>query len=163
MTASGSGGVGDRRQRQVGVGDAEESRPAQRRIAAVPRRSAWRHVAGKAPADLVFPAPGGGPLRKDNFRRRVFEPAARAVGLDGLTPHGLRHTAASLATASGADIKVVQAMLGHESAELTLDLYGHLYADRLDGVADQMDAARMAALDGRLPNEDRPAGCGEAN
>ena len=60
--------------------------------------------------------------------------------------HALRHTAASLAIASGADVKVVQQMLGHKSATLTLDLYGHLFGDRLDVVADAMDAARASAL-----------------
>jgi integrase len=43
-------------------------------------------------------------------------------------------------------VKVVQQMLGHESATMTLDLYGHLFPDRLDVVADAMDAARAAAL-----------------
>lgn len=43
-----------------------------------------------------------------------------------VTPHKLRHTAASLAIASGADVNVVQTMLGHKSATLTLDTYGHL-------------------------------------
>jgi integrase len=47
-------------------------------------------------------------------------------------PHGLRHTAASLAIAAGADLKVVQQMLGHKSATMTLDLYGHLFESRLD-------------------------------
>jgi integrase len=47
----------------------------------------------------------------------------------------------SLAIASGADVKVVQRMLGHKSATLPLDLYGHLFPDRLDVVADAMDAA----------------------
>ena len=47
-------------------------------------------------------------------------------------PHEFRHTAASLAIAAGADVKVVQQMLGHKSATMTLDLYGHLFADRLD-------------------------------
>ncbi len=60
-------------------------------------------------------------------------------------PHQLRHTAASLAIASGADIKVVQQMLGHASATMTLDTYGHLFDDRLDEVSDAMDAARAAA------------------
>jgi len=51
-----------------------------------------------------------------------------------------------LAIASGADIKVVQQMLGHKSAAMTLDQYGHLFGDRLDVVADAMDTARTAAL-----------------
>ena len=33
-------------------------------------------------------------------------------------------------------------MLGHKSATMTLDLYGHLFADRLDEVADALDVAR---------------------
>jgi hypothetical protein len=62
------------------------------------------------------------------------------------TDHELRHTAASLTIASGADIKIVQQMLGHKSATMTLDQYGHLFGDRLDIVADAMDAARTSAL-----------------
>ncbi len=61
------------------------------------------------------------------------------------TPHQLRHTAASLAIAFGADVKVVQQMLGHSSASMTLDTYAHLFEDRLDEVATAMDAAREAA------------------
>ena len=101
-------------------------------------------VVGKDRHEHVFTRPDGQPLRLSWFRRAVFMPAVAAAGLDGLTPHGLRHTAASLAIASGADVKVVQTMLGHASATMTLDLYGHLYADRLDEVADAMDAARKA-------------------
>jgi integrase len=102
-------------------------------------------VSGKGPDGLVFTAPKGGVLRLQNFRHTVWEPAVRAVGLDGLTPHALRHTAASLAIAAGADVKVVQQMLGHKSATMTLDIYGHLYGDRLDEVAARMDAARTKA------------------
>jgi Phage integrase family len=40
--------------------------------------------------------------------------------------HDLRHTAASLWLAAGADPKVVQRVLGHATAAMTLDLYGHL-------------------------------------
>jgi hypothetical protein len=43
-------------------------------------------------------------------------------------------------------VKVVQQMLGHKSATMTLDLYGHLFGDRLDIVADALDTARTAAL-----------------
>lgn len=101
-------------------------------------------VVGKDRHEHVFTRPDGRTLRLSWYRRAVFMPAVAAAGLDGLTPHGLRHTAASLAIASGADAKVVRTMLGHASATMTLDLYGHLYADRLDEVADAMDAARRA-------------------
>jgi integrase len=92
----------------------------------------------------VFTTPQGDVLRASNFRRDVFTPAARQVGLDGLVPHTLRHTAASLAIAASADVKVVQQMLGHKSATMTLDLYGHLFDDRLDEVAGALDAAARA-------------------
>jgi integrase len=56
-----------------------------------------------------------------------------------VTIHELRHTAASLTIASGANVKTVQSQLGHKTATMTLDLYGHLFPDDLDGVADKMD------------------------
>jgi integrase len=99
-------------------------------------------LAGLGPDDLVFPSQAGTPLRVQNFRRSHFDRAATAAGLEGLVPHELRHTAASLAIASGASIKGVQSMLGHASAAMTLDRYGHLFGDELDAVAERMDAAR---------------------
>ena len=97
---------------------------------------------------LVFSTKRGAPLRLRNWRRREFDKAVKDTGLDGkgLTPHKLRHTAASLAIAAGADVKVVQAILGHATATMTLDRYGHLFPDRLDEVAEAMDAARLRAL-----------------
>ena len=102
-------------------------------------------VAGKGPGEFMFPSPRGQVLRVRNWRRGWFDPAAKAIGLDGLHPHELRHTAASLAIASGADTKVVQQMLGHKSAVMTMDSYGHLYGDRSDEVADALDVAARAA------------------
>ena len=98
-------------------------------------------LADRGPDDLVFPSAAQTPLRVQSFRRWHFDRAAVAAGLDGLVPHELRHTAASLAIASGASIKGVQSMLGHASAAMTLDRYGHLVGDELDAVADRMDAA----------------------
>ncbi|WP_405830802.1 MULTISPECIES: tyrosine-type recombinase/integrase [unclassified Streptomyces] len=103
---------------------------------------------GKNHGGLLFTAPEGGPLRYNNFRNRIFNPAIRNAGLEGLgiTPHKLRHTAASLAIAAGADVKVVQTMLGHKDASMTLNIYGHLLPDRLDEVADALDVGRKVAL-----------------
>ena len=106
-----------------------------------------RHVAGRSPEDLVFPGGrSGGPLRAAVFRRGGFDAAAAAIRMPDLHPHELRHTAASLAIAAGADVKVVQQMLGHASAAMTLDVYGHLFGDRLDTVAEAMDALRTASI-----------------
>jgi integrase len=116
----------------------------QRRSVPIPRFLAdelARHIAGKVPNDFLFTAPEGGVLRNTNFRPRFFDPAAEKAGLPGLTPHELRHTAASLAIAAGANVKAVQQMLGHASAAMTLDIYAGLFADDLDAVADQLDRA----------------------
>ncbi len=104
-------------------------------------------AAGKGGEDLLFTAPEGGPLRLMNFRRRVFDPAARAAGLAGLTPHELRHTAASLAVSAGANVKAVQRLLGHASAAMTLDVYSGLFDDELDALADRLDRAVLAGAE----------------
>lgn len=95
--------------------------------------------------DPAFPTPGGAIMRENNFRRDVFDRAVVAVGLDGLTPHDLRHTAASLAVAAGANVKLVQRMLGHASAAMTLDTYADLFDDDLDAVAKRLDKAAAAS------------------
>ncbi|MFI8594663.1 tyrosine-type recombinase/integrase [Microbacterium sp. NPDC078428] len=65
-----------------------------------------------------------------------------------VTPHDLRHTAASLALSSGANIKAIQGTLGHVSATMTLDVYADLIPDDLDSVA--------AALGLEAPNTSTP-------
>ena len=103
-------------------------------------------MAGKSPDDLLFTSPRGEVLRVHGFRRRRFDRAAAAIGVPGLVPHELRHSAASLAIASGANVKAVQTMLGHASAAMTLDRYSHLFDDALDTVADRLDEARQRTL-----------------
>ena len=49
---------------------------------------------------------------------------------------------------AGANVKVVQQMLGHASAAMTLDVYAGLFADNLDEVADRLDQA-VANVDAR--------------
>jgi integrase len=99
------------------------------------------------PDALVFTMPAGGPLRASKFGERYFRPAVRAAGLpEALRVHDLRHTAASLAIREGASVKAVQAMLGHKSATVTLDRYGHLYPDELEALADRLDRAHAAAV-----------------
>src|SRR4051812_2508887 len=103
-------------------------------------------MASKGPDDLLFTSPRGEVLRVHGFRRRRFDRATEAIGVPGLVPHELRHTAASLAIASGANVKAVQSMLGHASAAMTLDRYSHLFDDALDAVADRMDQARQRTV-----------------
>lgn len=106
-----------------------------------------RLMEGRGRDELVFSRDGRTYLRVANFRRRVWYPAVeRCQQVDPLfprlNPHGARHTAASLMIQSGASIKVVQRQLGHASAAMTLDQYGHLYEDDLDEVAGRLDRVR---------------------
>lgn len=102
---------------------------------------------------LLFPDERGGYLRNTNWRRRAFNPAATRATLMPLRVHDLRHTAASLSIHAGASVKAVQSQLGHRSATMTLDRYGHLWPDELDALSDALDvvAARSAADSGRTP------------
>jgi integrase len=56
--------------------------------------------------------------------------------------HDLRHTTASLAVAAGADVKTLQTMLGHASAVMILDRYGHLMPGRGSVVLYSSSASR---------------------
>jgi integrase len=109
------------------------------RTVIVPRHALPIGTDGCTPADLVFTAPRGGPLRPSHFRSRVWLAAVAECGLGDLMPHDLRDTAASLAISSGASVKAVQRMLGHKSAAMTLDVYGGLYDDDLEDLADRLE------------------------
>jgi integrase len=104
---------------------------------------------------LVFADSAGGWMRGTNVRRRWWSQAVAAArlfpravtGADGKPTvvydfklHELRHTAASLAIQAGANIKALQNMLGHESAGLTLDRYGHLYGSDVEAVGVAINA-----------------------
>jgi integrase len=101
-------------------------------------------IADRSSNALVFESVRGGYLTLGQARY-TFTKAVSAVGsIDGFRLHDLRHTCASLAISEGANVKVVQKLLGHKSAVLTLDGYGHLFPDDLDTVADAFDTAADA-------------------
>jgi integrase len=124
-------------------------------------------MVGKGRNDPVFTDMRGGVLRNSNWRSRVFAPAvakcqraaeaARAIecksgqptppAFPSITPHDLRHTAASLAISAGANVKAQQRMLGHAKASMTLDTYADLFDEDLDGVAGRLDAAIRTTAD----------------
>jgi integrase len=105
---------------------------------------------GKPRDALVFGNGHNHILRPDQ-RRGWFVGARGRAGLPAtLTIHDLRHTAASLAISSGANVKAVQRMLGHASAAMTLDTYADLFDDDLDAVSDALDQARAAAIVGKV-------------
>ena len=100
---------------------------------------------GKDPDGLLF-GNGVTHMKHESDDRSWFATAVRRArkedpSIPRLTPHDLRHTAASLAISVGANVKAVQRMLGHASAAMTLDTYADLFDDDLDDVATRLNDA----------------------
>lgn len=95
---------------------AERARQAENQLAAGEH---WSN-----PDNLVFTDATGKHLAFYTFYSN-FKRIAAQIGRPDARPHDLRHTAATVAIASGADIKSVQDMLGHATASFTLNVYAH--------------------------------------
>jgi integrase len=96
-------------------------------------------VYGTGPDALVFTNDRGQPIRRTTFSdtwRKAADPLGVPLG-DGF--HQLRHYYASLLIHHGESVKVVQDRLGHYSATMTLDIYGHLWPDSEDRTRQAVD------------------------
>ena len=90
-------------------------------------------------------------LRSSNFRVTAWKPAVEASGVpDDLMVHDLRDTAASLAIRSSASIKAGQLMRGHKNVSMTLDVYGGLFEEDLEIIAERMEATTPEEVKGSL-------------
>jgi integrase len=130
----------------------------------------WERLKGELPTEsdaFLFPSRKGGHLPLGEYRwafdkalekvreaakaerRREIDENGDATTPDfpAITPKALRHTCASLAISAGANVKVIQRLLGHATAAMTLDTYGHLMSDDLAGVATALGNAIKAAQD----------------
>ena len=96
-------------------------------------------MTGKGPNDLVFTTPTGTPLRKSNFRQRVWLPAVARAGLDGLRVHDLRHTHVALLIDQGEQPLAIARRVGHTDVAFTLSRYGHLMKDDDEAMADRLE------------------------
>ena len=119
-------------------------------VAAVALAEHLASFAEPGPEGLVFPAPQGGYLRRSNFRRRWWVPATRAVGVEGLRVHDLRHSAATMALAAGANTRELMERMGHTSPAVALR-YQHVMAGRDQAIATALDELVQAAAN--LPRE----------
>lgn len=93
------------------------------------REKTWEETWCEHPEarDLVFPSRTGGPMNRDNLRKRHFKPLAQVAGLpEEATLYTLRHTFATLWLESGENLKVLQEILGHSRIDVTLNVYSHV-------------------------------------
>ncbi|AFJ33653.1 MULTISPECIES: tyrosine-type recombinase/integrase [Mycobacteriaceae] len=103
-------------------------------------------IDNRAPTEHAITSPNGGFLRSNNWRRHTdWNEALKKTGLVPLTIHDLRHTYASLARASGADLRYVQKTMGHSTPTVTANIYSDLYSDELDHVATNLDRLQDVA------------------
>jgi integrase len=119
-----------------------------------------RACEGKGREDLLWPSPRGGFISGPSLWKTSWlaMAVARCQKADPtfpcVTPHDLRHAAASLAISAGANPKVVQRMLGHASAAMTLDAYADLFASDLESVAENI--AEMWPREGQSHTHSAP-------
>lgn len=85
----------------------------------------------------------GNPLQMNNIGQRQFARLIKKAGVKKIKFHGMRHTFATLALASGTQPHVVQQMLGHKRIEITLGIYGHVLPNMQEEAAERMAALFM--------------------
>ena len=101
----------------------------------------WQLRCPKGNLDLCFPDSAGGGMDDRNFRTRIFYPALRRARLRRIRVHDLRHTAASLMIATGADLAAISRQLGHANVQITLATYTHFFQRRSEsGLGARMEA-----------------------
>jgi site-specific recombinase XerD len=109
---------------------------------------------GPAP-DSVFLNARGGPLGERGMRYRLDAVFARAGAPEGTHPHTLRHSFATHLLDGGADLRVVQELLGHASLATT-QVYTHVSPARLRAVYAGAHPRAHAADPGAEPADGTP-------
>jgi|GEM_PF-942594 len=97
----------------------------------------------KDPDGIVFLNSENRRLDPKHVGTRLKELCQQA-GIPAISPHKLRHTAATLALAETGDLHGVQKMLGHSQVSLTSDLYGHATAETLRPLSNAIEKTLQA-------------------
>lgn len=116
------------------------------------RRSAIRVVSNHSVASGIkvwcssaIPEPAGKPMRPRSVRLRLSRIAKAAGLIRNVTPHMLRHTAATLLMETGVDIRFVQRLLGHSNLSTT-EIYTHVSDEALRATLARADLLSTLAL-----------------
>ena len=93
-------------------------------------RDARHELLGGRPSDILFPSLRGEQMTRQTFWHRIKH-QAKVAGIDkSLSPHTLRHAFATHLLNHGADLRVVQMLLGHSDLSTT-QIYTHVARARL--------------------------------
>jgi integrase len=105
-----------------------------------------RQIEQDEDSDFVFPAEG-----EEGFfqgTKKIWPKIVRKAGLEGITPHTLRHTMGAMATSSGEALAMTGAILGHANLRSTM-IYAHVEMDPSKAAADRVGNQLAEAL-GRI-------------
>jgi len=129
----------DLRNRTITVQGKDDWQTKNRRIRVVPISSKLLAYLQRHPRHItspyVFCWPDGAKYSRPNER---LVPIASRAGLEGVTPHTLRHTFASWLVMSGVDLATVQKLLGHSNITMTM-IYAHLAPEHLKAAVERLD------------------------
>lgn len=127
------------------------------RPAAAAALALLRGIAREEGSDYVFPALGG----DQHFQgtKGIWPKIIKRAGLEGVTPHTLRHTMGAMSTSSGEALALTGAILGHANLRSTMR-YAHVQLDPSLKAANRVGKKLAAALAGDTlaPRRKRSAG-----
>lgn len=132
------------------VGDPKDDEPREVPVPRFVMADLKKQLQGRGPHVLVF-GDGVNYLPRPKSNGGWFAGAVKRAKIQRITPHDLRHTAASLAISAGANVLAVSRMLGHENPQVTLKTYADLFDTDLDKVSTALDAARRESVSKRSP------------
>lgn len=108
------------------------------------------HSKYRSPKDWVFAShkpQGRQPYWGQSLMRNVIRPTAVKLGISRRVGwHTFRHSYSTLLRATGAEIKVMQELLRHASARVTLDTYTHLSPGYMVAAVNKLDGVFAGAL-----------------
>ena len=114
----------------------------------------------------LFPSPVKDDMpRNPSAVRKILDRTLEKAGCKHIRFHDLRHTFATTALANGMDIKTLSAIIGHNSAETTLNIYTHITDEMQRTAADKIEQGimgnvRLSDKDEKVPNKTAKTSCG---
>ncbi|WP_235738159.1 tyrosine-type recombinase/integrase [Mycolicibacterium austroafricanum] len=136
------------------VGDPKDDEPREVPVPKFVMAELKKQMLGRGRDDLIF-GDGENYLPRPKSVDGWFAGAVKRAKVETITPHSLRHTAASLSISAGANVLAVSRMLGHENPTVTLRTYADLFDADLDTVSAALDVAHRKSVSKRGPKRVR--------